>query len=97
MLVMEIAFVPVLVSVAGCEVLLVPTSWVRNVMVDGVRETELVVATPVRVTLWGLFTAPSVKLKTALRVPEAVGVIVTPTTHDAPKASDVPQVLELIA
>src|ERR1700722_4701386 len=97
MLVMATAVVPVFVRVAGWELLLVPISCVRKVMLAGVSETELVVAAPVRVTFCGLFWALSVKASTALRVPEAVGVIVTPTMHDAPKASEEVQVLELMA
>src|ERR1700733_6939229 len=97
MLVILTGLVPVLVSVAGCELLLVPISWVRKVMLAGVSETELVVAAPVRATVCGLFCAPSVIASAAVRVPEAVGVIVMPMTHDAPKASEEVQVLELMA
>ena len=53
--VMDTVVVPVLVRVATCALLLVPTSCVVNVMLPGVSATALVVATPVRVTTCGLF------------------------------------------
>lgn len=68
----------------------------RNVKLAGVSETELDEALPVRDTVCGLFAALSVIESTAARIPEAVGVIVTPTTHEDPKASVAPHVLEVM-
>jgi hypothetical protein len=91
------AEVPALVSVASCEVLVVPTVWVVKVIVAGEMETELLLAMPVRETLCGLLRAPSVIANVALRVPDPVAVIVTPITQEAPKAREEVQVLELMA
>lgn len=48
---------------------------------------------PVSETVCGLPAAPSVTLTLAVRVPLAVGVKVTLIEHEAPAATDDPQVL----
>ena len=48
---------------------------------------------PFRLTICGLSSASSLKVRTPLRVPFLVGVKVTPITQFAPGATDVPHVL----
>jgi len=61
-----------------------------------VGEIFAVVPTPLRVTFCGLPAASSVKLRTALRVPNAVGLNLTLIVQLALAANDAPQVLALI-
>ena len=48
---------------------------------------------PVRLTLWGLPVALSVKVTAAVRVPLAAGVKVTLIVQLAPAATELPQLL----
>ena len=86
--------VPVLVSVTICSVLVVPTSWSPKVRLVEERETAGAGSpTPVRLTVSGLLAASEVMVKSAVRVPKAVGVKVTSIVQLAPPATLLPQVL----
>ena len=75
-----------LVSVTIVGALVVPTVRLANVRLAGeiVTGTEPV---PLRLTVCGLFEAPSVNVSVPARAPVAVGENVTPTLHAAPVAT----------
>ncbi len=75
--------------------LVVPTGTVPKFNDDAESVTGVleVLPVPLRVTVWGLFPALSVKVRDPLAAPDAVGVNVTPTVQVAPPATLVPQVL----
>jgi hypothetical protein len=81
------ALVPVFASVTLCTALVVPTTWLPNVRLEGVRLTPGAVPVPERVTT--LVPALLTKERLPLRVPVAVGVNVTPTAQLALGASGV--------
>ena len=70
-----------------------PTTWLAKVRLVGERLTAGAVPVPVRLTLWGLPVALSVRVTAAVRVPLAVGVKVTLIVQLAPAATLEPQVL----
>ncbi len=88
---------PVLVSVAVCAVLVLPTDWLEKIREAGERLTSGPVVedvpVPLRVVVWGLPVALSATLKVALKVPVAEGVKVTLIVQLAAAARLVPQVL----
>jgi hypothetical protein len=81
------AIVPVFRSVDDFAALVVPTAWAAKLSDDGVSVSADVAPVPVRLTLWGLPLALSVKRSVAFRVPVAVGLKVTVAVHVAPGAS----------
>ena len=88
--------VPVLVSVTVCAALGVLSCWLANVRVVADKLTAgaaAVVPLPVRLTVWGLPVALSVKVMVPGWLPVAVGVKVTVMVQLAPAATEVPQVL----
>ena len=72
---MCIVALPPFVSVIAVGALLVPTVWLLKLRLVGERLTP--VATPVRITVWGLPPALSLMLTPARRGPEPVGLKVT--------------------
>src|SRR5690348_10418709 len=91
--------VPELVMVAVCGLPDCPTVMAGQVRVAG--ETEALAVPPpveppsprpVSATCWGLFPASSLKLRVAVRVPEAVGLKRTVTVQLADAARVEPQV-----
>jgi hypothetical protein len=95
MLVMVNAAVPGLVSVTVCAALGVLTIWLPNARPEGDKLAtgpDAGVPVPVRLTVWGLFAALSVKVIAAVRVPVAVGVNVTLIVQLPPTTTKLPQV-----
>ncbi len=90
MLPMAIAAVPVLASVAGWEALLVLTSWVAKVKLEGVRVALPVLTPPVpdMGTVCGLPPPAATTLRVALRAPLDCGSKTTTMVQLAPPASD---------
>jgi len=89
---------PVLENVTVCEALDVFTVWPAKVRLVGEKVSvavgvELVLAVPVRLTLWALLVALSVTNKLPVLVPLAVGLKVMEIVHCAPAASDALQLL----
>jgi hypothetical protein len=70
----------------------VPTVVLANVRLVGETVTGSV-PVPLRLTVCGLFAAPSVNVKVPVRAPVVVGENVTPTVHVPPAPMLVPQVL----
>jgi len=94
MLLMVSVALPVLVSVTGCEALVVPTLTLLKVRLVGERVTAgAVVPTPVRLTVCGLPAALSVIETVPLMVPVCAGVMVTEIVQLTPAATLLPQVL----
>src|SRR2546421_416010 len=81
---------PVLVIVANCVALVVPTAWLANVSEAGERlstgPVDVEAPVPVRVAVCGLPVALSVTATVAVRVPEAAGVNVKVIVQLAPAA-----------
>ena len=78
MLLIVSAVVPVLVNVAVCDALDVPTIWLANVKLAGDKLTAgTAAAVPVSDTVCGLEAALSLRVIAPVSVPEAVGVNVT--------------------
>jgi hypothetical protein len=94
-LLIVIADVPLFVSVAAFGAPLFPTATDTqfSVVGDTVAVPELVVPVPESATFCGLPVALSVKLRVALRLPEAPGLNVTDAVQLADAASVLPQVL----
>ena len=91
---MPSAVLPELVSVTASGALVVPTGWPPKSRAEGDR-----LATgpsknpvPVKLTVWGLFAAASVKVIVPVLVPPAPGANVTLTVHAAPTARLLPHV-----
>lgn len=80
-------------TVTGALVLPIATVPKFNVDAESVTGELEVLPVPLRVTVWGLFPALSVKVRAPVAAPETVGVNVTPTVQVAPAATLVPQVL----
>jgi hypothetical protein len=80
------------VNVTVFAAVVLPTVVLAKVKVVGdiVTDAEPV---PVRLTVWGLFAAPSVNVSAPESAPAAIGENVTPTIHVALAAMLVPQVL----
>ena len=70
-----------------------PTAWLAKVRLLGEMLTAGAVPVPVRLTVWGLPVALSVRVTAALRVPLAAGVKVTLIVQLAPAATELPQLL----
>jgi hypothetical protein len=88
---------PVFVRVTDCAELVVPTAWLENVRLGGVKVTAGAVAAkpcPVRDTCCGLLPALSLRVRSPVRVPMAVGVNVTLMVHCAPASTVALQVLD---
>jgi len=83
---------PVLLSVTTFAGLVVPNTWLANTRLVGERVTAGAMPVPVRGTVYGLPAALSATLTLAVRVPLAVGVKTTLIEHEAPAATDDPQV-----
>jgi hypothetical protein len=81
MLVRVSATLPVLVKVTVCAGLLLPGAWSGKVSEEGDNSTPTPIPVPLKVSVWGLWGAMSVKLNEALRLPIANGVNVTLTEH----------------
>jgi hypothetical protein len=73
--------VPVLLRVKPCAELGVAAGWLGKTKVVGERLPTGAVPVPVRLTVWGLFVALSVKVNVAARLPAVVGVNVTLTVQ----------------
>ena len=86
---------PVLVRVTPCALLLLPTAWLANVKLAGVKLAVAAVAVPVPVkaTVCGLPVALSVMVTEAARLPLAEGVKVTLIVQLAPAPTELPQLL----
>jgi hypothetical protein len=84
------------VSVTVCGALVVPSSWLAKTKTAGETVTGEA-PVPVRLTVWGLLAALSLKVSVPVRAPMAVGENVTATEHVAPAATLVPQGLLTIA
>jgi len=95
MLVMVSAALPVLVSVAVCAALNVPSGWLANVRlsVDSLTAGPVSTALPVRLIFCGLSAALSVMLIVPVKRPGIVGVKVTLMVQLAPAARLLPQLL----
>ena len=93
MLVTLSAPLPLLVSVAVCATLVVPTACVPKVrlVVDKVTAPADAVPVPVRLTACGLLLALSVTVTFAVRTPVVVGLKLTVMVQLAPAAKLVPQ------
>ena len=87
---------PLLVSVTVLAELEWPTLIVPKLK-DAGEAVAVVIPFPVKLTVCGLFEAPSVKVRVPLIVPPTVGVKVTPTVQLAPAPRLEPQVLFEIA
>ena len=83
--------VPILLRVIVFGALLVPISCEAKVRELGL--IDIGVAVPVNATDCGLLAASSLISRIALRDPAADGVYVTEKVHEAPAASELPQVL----
>src|ERR1019366_7834109 len=72
-----------------------PTAWLPKLSLVGEKLTVVaaLVPVPVRVTVWGLPVALSVRARAAVRVPLAVAVKVTLMVQLAPAATELPQLL----
>ena len=95
MLLMVRSALPLLVNVTAWAVLVVLTCWLPKLRLVGLKLTAgaaMVVPEPLKATVCGLPAALSVMDTLALRVPVAVGVKVTLMVQEAPAAS----VLELL-
>src|SRR5215472_13335393 len=84
---------PLLVRVAGCGVLAVPTSWFVKVRFAGVQEAIGACPFPARVAEGTALLKSPDTVMLPVRVPRAVGVKVTLITQLVPGASEAPQVL----
>jgi len=84
--------VPVLVTVIFCPALFFPTVWVAKVTEVGLKLMPGTVPVPLRLRLWGLFVALSVKVTSAVVEPVACGVKVTVIMQVAPMGTLVPHV-----
>ena len=95
MLVMVSAALPVLVSVAVCAALNVPSGWLANVRLsaDSLTAGPVSTALPVRLIFCGLSAALSVMLIVPVKRPGIVGVKVTLMVQLAPAARLLPQLL----
>jgi len=83
---------PVLVSVAGCAPLVLPTFVLVKVREAGATLAEFVTPVPDRAAVWGLPVALSLTVKVAVLLPTAAGVNVTLIVQLAPAARLEPQV-----
>jgi hypothetical protein len=83
---------PVLLRVALCAALVVPTFWLLNVKLVGERLVPAAAPVPVRLTVCGLPAALSEMLTVAVRVPVAVGLKVTLIVQLLFAATELPQV-----
>jgi len=92
-LVMLMAALPVLLRVAVCTALVVPTDWLPKTRLVGERPSTAAVPVPERLTVCGLPLALSVTLTEAVRLPLAEGVKVTLMVQLAPAATELPHVL----
>jgi len=81
------------VTVTAALVLLTATVPKFNELADRVTGELELLPVPLRLTVCGLFPAPSVKVSVPVAAPVAVGVNVTPTLQVAPAATLVPQLL----
>jgi|SRR5579863_7500773 len=86
---------PLLVSVTVLAELEWPTLIVPKLK-DAGEAVAVVIPFPVKLTVCGLFEAPSVKVSVPLLVPPTVGVNVTPTVQLAPAPRLEPQVLVVV-
>jgi galactitol-specific phosphotransferase system IIB component len=84
---------PLLLRVAVCAALLVPTDWFPKERLVGERPSSGAVPVPERLTACGLPMALSVMLTEAVRLPLAEGVKVTLIVQLPPAATELPQVL----
>jgi hypothetical protein len=84
---------PVLVRVTDWEGLARPTDWLPKVRFGGEMLTPAPAPMPLRLTLWGLPVALSVRVTAAVRVPPAAGVKITLILQLAPAATLEPQLL----
>jgi hypothetical protein len=82
---------PELVSVTDCATLAVPMDRLPKPRLDGETLTAAAVPVPERVTDCGLPLALSATLSTAARLPLATGAKVTLMMHEAPAATELPQ------
>ena len=94
------AALPVLLRVAVCAVLVVPTGWLPKARLAGESPSTGAVGVeavsapvPERLTVCAQPRALSMMLTEALRLPLAVGVKVTLMVQEAPAATDLPHVL----
>jgi hypothetical protein len=79
---------PLLVSVMGCALLVVPTAWAAKADgVDRLAPDEDGVPVPVRLAIWGLLLALSVTVRLPAAAPVAVGVNVTAIAQVPPLAA----------
>jgi len=95
---MLMAALPVLLRVALCAVLLLPTAWLPKARLVGERPATgagVAVSVPVpdRLIVCGLPLALSVMRTEAVRLPLAEGLNVTLMVQLAPAATELPQVL----
>ena len=96
MLEMLSEMLPLLVSVTVLAALEWPTRTVPKLN-DAGEAVAVVIPLPVKLTVCGLFEAPSVNVRVPFIVPPTVGVNVTPTVQLAPAPRLEPQVLLEIA
>jgi hypothetical protein len=92
-LVMPKRVLPLFVKLTVCAGLLVPTSWLPKVRVEGERPIPGAVPVPVRLSVWGLLAALSVNVTEAVRAPAALGANETVSVHCAEAAREEPQLL----
>ena len=71
-----------------------PTAWLAKERLVGDRLATAAVPVPVRLTVWGLPVALSVRVTAAVRDPLAAGVKVTLIVQLAPAATLAPQLLD---
>ena len=95
---MLMAALPVLLRVALCAVLLLPTAWLPKARLVGERPSTGAVAAvsvpvPERLTARGLPRPTYQMLTEAVRLPLAEGLNVTLIVQLAPAATELPQVL----
>ena len=93
MLVIVSGALPVFESVTTWATLLLLSCWFPNAMEVGVKLAAAAVPAPVRLIVWGLPVALSLKVSVAARAPLAVGVNVTLMVQLAAGATRAPQLL----
>ena len=84
---------PELVNVIDCAALAVPTGRLPKLRLEGETLAADAVPVPERVTDWGLPLALSAMLSDAARLPLPTGAKVTLMLHEAPAATEPPQLL----